>query len=46
MKVLAIGDPHGNLEGVSKMPLKEADIILLTGDIGSANLMRDRKSVV
>ncbi len=40
MKVLAIGDPHGNLEGISKMPLKEADIILLTGDIGSANLMR------
>lgn len=40
MKILAIGDPHGNLAKIKKIPLKEADLILLTGDLGSSNLMR------
>lgn len=40
MKVLAIGDPHGDLEKIKKIPLKNIDLILLTGDLGSANLMR------
>lgn len=40
MKILAIGDPHGSLEKIKKIPVKEADLILLTGDLGSANLMR------
>jgi Icc-related predicted phosphoesterase len=40
MKILAIGDPHGSLEKVKKIPLKGIDLILLTGDLGSANLMR------
>ncbi|MBM3232585.1 hypothetical protein FJZ18_00245 [Candidatus Pacearchaeota archaeon] len=40
MKVLAIGDPHGDLEKVKIIPIKDVDLILLTGDLGSANLMR------
>ncbi len=40
MKVLAIGDPHGSFEKVKTIPLKGTDLILLTGDLGSANLMR------
>lgn len=40
MKVLAIGDPHGNLEKIKKIPIKDVDLILLAGDLGSANLMR------
>ncbi len=40
MKILVIGDPHGDLEKIKKIPIKEVDIILLTGDLGSANLMR------
>ena len=41
MKIIAIGDPHGSLEKISKIPLKGIDLILLTGDLGSANLMRE-----
>lgn len=40
MKILAIGDPHGELEKVKKIPIKNIDLILLTGDLGSASLMR------
>ncbi|HEB47076.1 MAG TPA: hypothetical protein ENI22_01255, partial [Candidatus Pacearchaeota archaeon] len=40
MRILAIGDPHGNLGKIKKIPLKGIDLILLTGDLGSANLMR------
>lgn len=40
MKVLAIGDPHGNLEKAKSMPFEGIDLILLTGDLGSANFMR------
>jgi Icc-related predicted phosphoesterase len=40
MKILAIGDPHGNLDKIKKMPLKKVDLILLTGDLGSSDLMR------
>ncbi|MDP1695515.1 MAG: metallophosphoesterase [archaeon] len=40
MKILAIGDPHGSLEKVRQAPIKDADLILLTGDLGSANLAR------
>ncbi len=41
MKILAIGDPHGGLNKSRKIPLNEADLILLTGDLGSANLARN-----
>jgi len=40
MRILAIGDPHGSLDKLSKLPLKEVDLILLTGDLGSSNLAR------
>jgi len=40
MKICAIGDPHGNLNKIKKIPLSGIDLILLTGDLGSANLMR------
>ena len=42
MKILAIGDPHGDLEKVKQIPKKDLDLILLTGDIGKANLARAR----
>lgn len=40
MRILAIGDPHGSLDKIRKIPLKGIDLILLTGDLGSADLMR------
>ncbi len=40
MRVLAIGDPHGDLDKIKKIPIIGIDLILLTGDLGSANLMR------
>lgn len=40
MKIIAIGDPHGDLGKIKKIPIKGVDLILLTGDLGSANLMR------
>ena len=42
MKICAIGDPHGNLEKIKKIPLKDVDLILLTGDLGKADLARKR----
>ncbi|MBX4196324.1 metallophosphoesterase [Candidatus Pacearchaeota archaeon] len=40
MRIAAIGDPHGSLDKIRKIPLKNIDLILLTGDLGRANLMR------
>jgi len=40
MRILAIGDPHGDLKKVKRIPVKDADLILLTGDLGKSNLMR------
>lgn len=40
MRILAIGDPHGDLRSAKSIPLKGVDLILLTGDLGSANLAR------
>ena len=42
MKILTIGDPHGQLDKIKRMPLKGADLILITGDIGKADLARQR----
>ena len=42
MKICAIGDPHGDLEKVKKIPLEGVDSILLTGDLGKADLARKR----
>ncbi len=40
MKIIAIGDIHGDLQKVKRIPLKNTDLILLNGDLGSASLMR------
>ncbi len=41
MRILAIGDPHGNLKKIRKISLlKGIGLILLTGDLGAANLAR------
>lgn len=40
MKILVIGDPHGS-EKVKKIPVKNVDLILITGDLGKADLMRE-----
>lgn len=40
MKIAVIGDPHGNLEKIKKIPLKGSDLILVTGDLGKAELAR------
>jgi Icc-related predicted phosphoesterase len=40
MKILAIGDPHGAIDKIRKIPIKGVDIILVSGDIGKADLMR------
>jgi len=42
MKILVIGDPHGELEKIKKISLKGIDEILLTGDLGKADLARKR----
>ena len=36
VRILAIGDPHGALDKIRKIPIKEIDLILLTGDIGKS----------
>lgn len=40
MKILVIGDIHGNLKAIKKIPKKDIDLIILTGDLGSANILR------
>lgn len=41
MKICTIGDPHGDIEKIKKIPLDNSiDLILITGDLGSSNLMR------
>ncbi|MEK6945335.1 MAG: metallophosphoesterase [Nanoarchaeota archaeon] len=42
MKILVVGDPHGAIDQVRKVPSKGIDLILLTGDIGKADLARKR----
>lgn len=40
MRILAIGDPHGNLSEIRRIPFRDVDLILLTGDLGMADLAR------
>ncbi len=40
MKILIIGDPHGNLKKIDKISLSKINLILLTGDLGNASLAR------
>lgn len=40
MKILVVGDPHGNLP--KDIPKKNIDLIICTGDLGKADLARKR----
>jgi len=44
VKILTIGDPHGALNKIKKIPIKKInpDLILITGDLGKADLARKR----
>ena len=42
MKILSVGDPHGNLKKLKKIPKKNIDLVLCTGDLGKADLARKR----
>ncbi|MCK5150087.1 hypothetical protein KAJ87_04140 [Candidatus Pacearchaeota archaeon] len=39
MKILVVGDPHGS-EKVKNISLKGIDLVLITGDLGKADLAR------
>lgn len=41
MKICIIGDPHGDFEKIKKIPLQGVDLILITGDLGKSDLMRE-----
>ena len=41
MKILIVGDPHGSKK-IEKIPIKKVDLILITGDLGKADLARKR----
>jgi len=40
MKIVAIGDPHGNLEKIRSIRLEKVDLALLTGDLGQTDNLR------
>ena len=40
MRIAAIGDPHGNIEKIIKIPLEGVDLVLLTGDLGKTDVLR------
>jgi len=42
MRILALGDPHGEVGDVKKISLKGIDLTLITGDLGKVNLARKR----
>ena len=42
MKILAVGDPHGDIAKIRKIPKKDIDLVLCTGDVGKADLARKR----
>lgn len=42
MKILAVGDPHGDMKKLGKIPKKDIDLVLCTGDVGKADLARER----
>lgn len=42
MRILAIGDPHGDLKKIKKIPIKDINLILITGDSCKADLLRAR----
>ena len=42
MRILAIGDPHGDIRKIERITLSKSDLILITGDVGKADFARNR----
>lgn len=42
VRILAIGDPHGDLDKLKKIDRKGVDLVFCTGDLGRADLARER----
>jgi Icc-related predicted phosphoesterase len=42
MRILVVGDPHGSINKLRKINFKNIDLILCTGDIGKADIARER----
>ena len=42
VKILAVGDPHGDVKKISKISLSNIDFVLCVGDVGKADLARER----
>ncbi len=42
MKILVLGDPHGNLRKIKRINFDNVDLILINGDIGKADLARKK----
>jgi len=43
VRILAIGDPHGDIAKIRKIPFKKGvDFVFCTGDVGKADLARER----
>ena len=40
VKILAVGDPHGEMSKIKKVPSKNIDFVLCTGDVGKADFAR------
>jgi Icc-related predicted phosphoesterase len=40
MKILAVGDPHGDMKKLRKISKSDIDLVLCTGDVGSADFAR------
>jgi Icc-related predicted phosphoesterase len=42
MKILAVGDPHGDIKKVKKIPTNGIDLCLITGDLGKSDFVRQK----
>ena len=40
MRILAVGDPHGDIKKIKKILVKGIDLVLITGDLGKADFAR------
>ena len=40
MKILVVGDPHGVMKKIRKVPKRGIDMIIVTGDVGKADMAR------
>ncbi len=42
VRILAVGDPHGRVDLLRKIPKRGVELVLVTGDLGKADLARKR----